>query len=84
MFSPTWGGVFNLSAHGHSLLHFNSASIFQAATTVLGHGGWAGKTRKRVSDSPAITRASRETLCDLQAWQEGKPSYSLASDPLSF
>lgn len=82
--SPTCGGVFNLSAHRHSFLRFNSASIFQAATTVLGHRGWAGKTCKRVSDSPAITLASRGKLSSLWAWQEGKPSDSLASDPLSF
>ena len=48
------------------------------ASTVLGHRGWAGKTRKRVSDSPAITLASRGKLSNLQAWQEGKPSDSLA------
>lgn len=48
------------------------------ATTILGHRGWAGKTRKRVSDSPAITLASRGKLSNLQAWQEGKPSDSLA------
>ena len=59
LFSPTCGSGFNLSAQGYSLLHFNSASIFQVATTVLGHGGWAGQTHKHVSDSPAITSASK-------------------------
>ena len=69
----SYGGVSLSCLHtGTPFFILIAPSFLQVAMTVLGHRGWAGQIYKHVSDSLAITFASRKNCAISGLSHEGK------------